>query len=349
MDTLVCGSQDAGTGTSRAPARRSPDQRFMKRRLAYFLTLGTSVLPCAVAALAGCFGLAADDGTGAVDAALPDANDSSLTGDTTADAGAVAVPLPDAASTGAGDASAPGATNDAVAGDSSAVDATDTEAPDASDRDAGDASNGPPTSCLDVLRASPGSASGIYSIVVDGTTIQAHCDMTLFGGGWTAFFSGPLGAANVFARFDALDDGGVVDSCSVPDTRCLRHIPSTVTLANALAATCGDAAVLLTVAAPGLVLDYFRTGTPYNWLAFASVGAGGSNTNAANAAWIWTGASGGGNPGWILSAAQNAVSPSNATFASSYDAKAAGWDYCNGVSYNGAAPSTMPMEHLFYR
>ncbi len=94
--------------------------------------------------------------------------------------------------------------------------------------------------------------------------------MTLSGGGWTAFFSGRLGEANVFAYFVAVD-GVISDDCSAPDTLCLRHIPSTVTLASTLAATCGDAAVLMTVAAPGAILDYFRTGASYEWQGFATV------------------------------------------------------------------------------
>eukprot|EP01116_Phalansterium_solitarium_P009467 TRINITY_DN2361_c0_g2_i2.p1 TRINITY_DN2361_c0_g2~~TRINITY_DN2361_c0_g2_i2.p1 ORF type:complete len:158 (-),score=34.19 TRINITY_DN2361_c0_g2_i2:566-1039(-) len=152
------------------------------------------------------------------------------------------------------------------------------------------------------------------------------------GGGWTAFWSGKNGKANVFARFDTS-----ALSCSDSATSCLRRLPSGVTTGSWIMAICGPTAIKFQLNAGAL--SYFASGTRNGQWQGPLVGTTvrGTPGFALNNLYIWTGDSGT-NYGWIVSQSQLAAS----TFASSYDSNTS-WDYCNGVNTVGQ------FQQLLYR
>jgi hypothetical protein len=187
----------------------------------------------------------------------------------------------------------------------------------------------------------PAAPSGRYSITADGTTFDVHCDMNLTGGGWTAFFVGRLGCA--FAHFDYPRN-----DCADPDTQCLHHVPSTVTIHTPFVATCGSDALGFSITVP--VLDHFMHGLSNGWKPLPASTPLAGTPQVAYAAELWTG-NGTDNPGWFLSAQDNAAGATPHTFANAYDLpNPRTWDYCNGVDYNEAgADANRPMVHLLYR
>ena len=236
-----------------------------------------------------------------------------------------------------------------VPGDDGAVRPTPIDTPPgASDAAVGAApgapAQAPPSSCLEVLQRNPEAESGRYSITVQGNGIEVHCDMTLAGGGWTAFFVNRLGSGNVFAHFDSTG-AGPVDDCPDPETRCLRHIPTTVDSSTSFAAECGSDALGFAVNAN--VIAYLARGASSRWQPLTGQVALAGNPTMSFGGKLWTG-DGATNEGWIISANDFDPTYTTHTFASSYDSVASGWDYCNGVDYN-AAPGELPMVYLFYR
>jgi hypothetical protein len=150
--------------------------------------------------------------------------------------------------------SSPGA-NDADSGAPPPTAPTSTAPPGPSDGAPSAEDSGPAaiTTCKELLAASPGKPSGVYSIDVEGigaaATVDVYCDMTFEGGGWTLLQaytgadtpadlpgpspdSGVLGAAPRPGTFGALA-GWVVQALAQRSTQV--HVRSSF-LADAAAA-----------------------------------------------------------------------------------------------------------------
>ena len=79
------------------------------------------------------------------------------------------------------------------------------------------------SSCADLLKAKPGTPSGVYYIKPGaGAPFQVHCDMTTDGGGWTRFWWYTAGAGLTGVK-DML--GQDLSACKPTDKRCLAIIP----------------------------------------------------------------------------------------------------------------------------
>jgi hypothetical protein len=189
-------------------------------------------------------------------------------------------------------------------------------------------------SCQEIKSAHPTAASDVYVIGPLGTQQMVFCEMTLDGGGWTAFYIGDNGSAPGGAHFET-----AADSCPDPRNSCLRRLPSTLDATHDFAVKCGPAVVKFKLGA--MTLDYLKNGLQHGWQPLTSpiaidTGLVGKGNLVAN---FWTGDSGTTNPGWIVAGDQN-MQPT--TFANGYTMNAT-WNYCNG-----ATDATMRVM-LFYR
>ena len=189
-------------------------------------------------------------------------------------------------------------------------------------------------SCDEILTADPGAPSGLYMIAPPAAVqYEVYCEMTLAGGGWTAFFSGITGSPNVFAHFE---DTAV--TCPDPMNECLRRIPQSLPASTLFAASCGPSAASFNI--DTVTLSYLSQGVQGGgWRQTSNGTALAGGADPAYVANFWTG--NGTNEGWILSSTQT-DSDTPATFGNSYGLNTY-WDYCNGV------PNTSSPMRLYYR
>ena len=172
------------------------------------------------------------------------------------------------------------------------------------------------------------TTNGVYYIDPDGLgqgepAFLNYCEMETDGGGWTAFFAGYNGNANVFASFE--DD---VVQCTSESSGCLRRIPSSITTARWFAASCGEKMIKFQINAETLAL--FNSGQQSYWELLSNVSAI-KGTVAEMPDRIWTGDQGGAQgQSWVLTRSTSGGADRNETFSSSYGL-ASVWDYCDGV------------------
>jgi hypothetical protein len=227
-------------------------------------------------------------------------------------------------------------TGGATSGTGGASDAAvDSSGGDTRPADGGTDAGPLPVSCLQIKQQNPSAANGVFTISPLGTTSRSvFCEMTLDGGGWTAFYIGDNGSTPGGMHFE-----NAADYCPDPVNSCIRRLPANLDTTHDFAVKCGAAVAKFKLGAMGL--DYFTTGLPHSWQPVTgAVTIDVVSVAKANlVANLWTGdVPSANNPGWIISGSQN----TGMTFANAYTPNT-NWNQCNG-----AADSSSRVM-LFYR
>ncbi len=76
----------------------------------------------------------------------------------------------------------------------------------------GRVSEEPAISCNHILEVNPGASDGLYYLAPVGDTVEAHCDMSTDGGGWTLVAFAPMN----HSAPDEFFDGGAFDAALCP-------------------------------------------------------------------------------------------------------------------------------------
>eukprot|EP01116_Phalansterium_solitarium_P019890 TRINITY_DN5717_c0_g1_i1.p1 TRINITY_DN5717_c0_g1~~TRINITY_DN5717_c0_g1_i1.p1 ORF type:complete len:778 (+),score=185.11 TRINITY_DN5717_c0_g1_i1:253-2586(+) len=203
-----------------------------------------------------------------------------------------------------------------------------------------------PTSCKDVLARNASAISGVYTIDLDGqgpnAPVDVYCDMTLDGGGLTAFWSGKAGSSNVVSYFDSF----ATPACTDPTYQCVRRVPLHIDTSYTFYATCGNGTAAIKFNINPAMLAFFKAGTQAGWVGPVTNAvqvAGTAGVSPLASINMWTGTTGATNPGWIISTCVSCSgSAAGQTFVSSY-AITANWNFCNGSSSIGT------ISRLYYR
>ncbi len=175
-------------------------------------------------------------------------------------------------------------------------------------------------SCRAIRDAGSALGDGVYWIQpAPGTVVQAYCDMTTDGGGWTALVSHQNGSQGAFGH---LDTDLYTERCADPAGRCLRRAPTSLKQGLVdLAVSCGSAMVRFPLT--NRVRDWLELGTTAGLVPVTATAIAGTVGKLPNR--LWTGDVT--VPSYALSQNGNG---GIYTFASSQGNT--GFDFCNGVS-----------------
>ena len=164
-------------------------------------------------------------------------------------------------------------------------------------------------------------ASGVYPLYPPTGRVDAYCDMTTDGGGWTALFVGANGSTHVFDHFDAGLYLGTFRDASTGQY-LQRGGSSLGGVASEFAVACGGAMVKFPLTEQARA--WLVAGTRRGWIALTPTVIAGIVAAPPNT--LWTG--GNGDASFVFARNQAAFA---STFASSYATNAT-FDFCNGIA-----------------